>query len=69
MKVWANVAIWEDLDWAGKKVMESNGMLLLKLLSWETSACTCTLSTLHCFTCPIGIRRTLAEKKILPDFA
>ena len=26
-------------------------------------------STLHCPTCPIGIRQTLAEKKNLPDFA
>ena len=50
-KVWANIAIQEDLVWARKKVMESNGMLLLKSLSWETSGCTCTLET---DACPSG---------------
>ena len=35
----------EDLGWAKKKVAETDGMLLLKSLSWETSACTCTLET------------------------
>ena len=32
-------------------------------------SCGSAASTLHCPTCPIGICRTLVEKKILPDFA
>ena len=47
-KVWENVAIHEDLDWERKKVAETDGMLLLKSLSWETSACTCLLETDAC---------------------
>jgi hypothetical protein len=47
-KVWANLAIREDLEWAGRKVAESDGVLLLKSLAWETSACTCTLETDAC---------------------
>ena len=47
-KVWANMAMREDLGWAKKKVAETDGMLLLKLLSWETSACTCMLETDAC---------------------
>ena len=50
-KVWANVAMREDLDWAREKVAETDGVLLLKSLSWETSACTCTLET---DVCPDG---------------
>ena len=48
IKIWANVAIREDLDWARRKVTELNGVLLLKSLSWETSTCTCTLETDAC---------------------
>ena len=29
-------------------MVETDGVLLLKLLSWETSACTCTLETDAC---------------------
>jgi hypothetical protein len=51
VKVWANSAIREDFEWARQKVKESDGVLLLKSLAWETRNSTCVMET---DTCPDG---------------
>ena len=51
MQVWANSAIREDLEWARQKVVESDGILLLKSLTWEVSKSTCVLEA---YACPEG---------------
>jgi hypothetical protein len=48
MKVWANSAIREDFEWAKQKVAESDGILLLKSLTWEINDSTCVLETDAC---------------------
>lgn len=44
-QVWANKAIKEDLEWARMKVSESDGVLLLKSVSWEIDGVTCVMAT------------------------
>lgn len=48
MRVWANSAIREDFEWARQKVMESDGILLLKSLVWDVSESTCVLEADAC---------------------
>lgn len=48
VKVWANSAIREDFGWARQKVKESDGVLLLKSLAWETRDSTCVMETDAC---------------------
>jgi hypothetical protein len=48
MKIWTNNAIREDLEWAKEKVKESDGILLLKSLSWEVHESRCVLETDAC---------------------
>ena len=48
MRVWANSTIREDLEWARQKVVESDGILLLKSLMWEVSKSTCVLEADAC---------------------
>jgi hypothetical protein len=48
MKVWANSAIREDFEWAKQKVVESDGILLLKSLTWEVCKSTCVLEADAC---------------------
>ena len=48
VKVWANRAIREDFQWAKQKVAESDGVLLLKSLTWEIADSTCVLETDAC---------------------
>ena len=50
--MWANKAIKEDLEWAREKVSESDGVLLLRSVSWEIKEATCVMET---DTCPEGI--------------
>ena len=50
--VWANKAIKEDLQWAKQEIMQSDGVLLLKSLSWDVDQATCLLKT---DVCPNGI--------------
>jgi len=47
-RIWANKAIKEDLEWARKKVSVSDGVLLLKSLSWEVDEGTCVMETNAC---------------------
>jgi len=51
-KVWANKAINKDLEWAREKVGESDGVLLLRSVSWEIEEATCVMET---DACPGGI--------------
>ena len=48
MRVWVNSAIREDFEWAKQKVMESDGILLLKSLTWEVCKSTCVLEADAC---------------------
>ena len=47
-RIWANNAIREDLKWARDKVDESDGVRLLKSLTWDVSLATCTAKTDAC---------------------
>ena len=51
-RVWSNAAIREDLEWAQMKVDESDGVHLLKSVTWELSEATCLVKT---DACPEGI--------------
>ena len=51
-KVWANKAIKEDLEWARQKVGESDGVLLLRSVSWEIDEAMCVMEM---DVCPEGI--------------
>ena len=51
-RVWSNVAIREDLQWAQMKVDASDGVHLLKSVTWEFSDATCVAKT---DACPEGI--------------
>ena len=48
MRVWVNSAIREDFEWVKQKVMESDGILLLKSLTWEVCKSTCVLEADAC---------------------
>ena len=47
-RIWANVAIREDLSWAKDKVASSDGVRLLKSLMWDVSTATCEARTDAC---------------------
>jgi len=47
-KVWANPAIREDLSWARERMNESDGVLVLKSLSWEIKEAMCVIKTDAC---------------------
>jgi len=47
-KVWANTAIREDLLWAREKMKGSNGVLVLKSLTWKINEATCIIKTDAC---------------------
>ena len=51
-RVWANRAIREDLEWARQKITMSDGVLLLKSVSWEIKEATCVMET---DACPEGM--------------
>jgi hypothetical protein len=48
VRVWANNAIREDLEWAKSKVEVSDGVRLLKSLVWDVSKATCFALTDAC---------------------
>jgi len=52
VRVWANKAIKEDLEWVRRKVKESDGVLLLRSVLWEIDEATCMMET---NACPGGI--------------
>ena len=47
-RVWVNNAIKEDLRWAREKIDESDGVRLLKSLSWDLNTATCVAKTDAC---------------------
>jgi hypothetical protein len=47
-RIWANNSIREDLQWAKDKVLESDGIRLLKSLSWDVDAATSIALTDAC---------------------
>lgn len=47
-RIWANNAIREDLCWAKQRVNESDGVRLLKSLSWDIGTATCVAMTDAC---------------------
>ena len=47
-RVWSNTVIREDLEWAQMKVDESDGVHLLKSVTWEVSEATCIVKTDAC---------------------
>lgn len=52
MRVWANKAIREDLEWARAKIERSDGVRLLGSLSWDLNEATCVAMT---DACPNGL--------------
>lgn len=51
-RIWANNSIREDLHWAKEKVEKSDGVRLLKSLSWDIDSATCVART---DACPRGL--------------
>jgi len=47
-KVWANMAMKEDLLWARERMKQSDGILVLRSLSWEINEAMCVLKTDAC---------------------
>jgi hypothetical protein len=47
-RVWANTAMREDLEWAKMKLDNSDGLRLLKSLTWEINEATCIAKTDAC---------------------
>lgn len=43
--MWANTAIRKDLLWAREKMKESNGVLVLRSLTWDIEEATCVMKT------------------------
>ena len=47
-RVWTNTAMREDLEWAKNKLDNTNGIRLLKSLSWKINEATCVAKTDAC---------------------